>query len=205
MSRPPLHLLAKEEDINQIAPVRQPRPLSLSSPTFSFCFASPHSRFLFPLFLLISLCCFNHNSHPPDTERPTGPLHGRQSPMNIMHSSFSHLWSLNQPQMMSRSPSVAPPQTTVVTATARSATFSPDKASLAASGSGTLRGKPKTMPPKPGPNKVIKRAKSTPQLKLSAPMSTPPMPPASPDAEEKKRNKLGYHRTSVACGMSYCG
>lgn len=119
--------------------------------------------------------------------------------MNMM-SSLSNLWSYHQPQNMTRSPSLAPTHTMNANATIRSGSFSPGKATLAGSGSGSMRGKPKGMPPKPGPNKVIKRAKSTPQLKLSAPTSTPPMPPSSPDSDEKKRNKLGYHRTSVACG-----
>lgn len=41
------------------------------------------------------------------------------------------------------------------------------------------------------PNKVVKKSSSTPNMSK---------PEGSPSSDEKKRNKLGYHRTSVACG-----
>ena len=42
------------------------------------------------------------------------------------------------------------------------------------------------------PSKVVKKSSSTPNMAKSQ---------DSGSGDEKKRNKLGYHRTSVACGM----
>lgn len=46
---------------------------------------------------------------------------------------------------------------------------------------------------KPGmkPSKVVKKTSSTPNMSKSE---------SAGSGDEKKRNKLGYHRTSVACG-----
>lgn len=50
-------------------------------------------------------------------------------------------------------------------------------------------------------SKIVKRSKSTPNLKaVISPSSDPDSPE---DSAEKKRSKLGYHRTSVACGQCF--
>jgi len=51
-------------------------------------------------------------------------------------------------------------------------------------------------------SKVVKRAKSTPHLNVSA--STSPTAESPEDSTERKRiNKLGYHRTTIACGLCF--
>lgn len=47
--------------------------------------------------------------------------------------------------------------------------------------------------------RTVKRSASTPNVQQVAAMSTNPTGPQL--LAEKRRNKLGYHRTSVACGM----
>jgi len=48
----------------------------------------------------------------------------------------------------------------------------------------------------------LKRSLSTPNVRPQQPAG--PEPPLGLTAAEKRRNKLGYHRTSVACGESPC-
>ena len=47
--------------------------------------------------------------------------------------------------------------------------------------------------PKPKPGRQLVRSLSTPQLQ----------PPSMPESDDKKRNKLGYQRISIACGKPF--
>lgn len=49
-------------------------------------------------------------------------------------------------------------------------------------------------------SRVVKRSESTPHLEVL--ISTSSGPESPEEASEKKRNKLGYNRTTVACGQS---
>lgn len=49
---------------------------------------------------------------------------------------------------------------------------------------------------------VLKRSFSTPSVGGVASTSFLESQPLAPQMNEKKRNKLGYHRTSIACGES---
>lgn len=54
-------------------------------------------------------------------------------------------------------------------------------------------------------NPMLKRSYSTPAVKTMGSSILSEQSPQSSNSGEKKRNKLGYHRTSIACSTSYHG